>query len=295
MADYKPEHRRASPGSNLSSGRKTSFLLWIPAWLFAIFWLAITGGPFVYQVFTTFKTQGEFITGGLFELPKTVNFNNYITVLQGGFHRYFFNSIIVLAVSLTLLLFFSAFASYPLSRMKFKLNRPIFSIIVATMAIPIHITLIPVFVMTIRFGIYDNILALIGPNVAFNLPISIFFLTAFMQYISREMEEAAEIDGCGKFAAFFKVIFPLSKPGLATLAIYNGVMIWNEFIFAMTLTQSVSARTLPLAVWQYQGQYSLHIPMIMALLVLAALPIIILYIFGQDKMVKGMMAGAVKG
>jgi raffinose/stachyose/melibiose transport system permease protein len=149
--------------------------------------------------------------------------------------------------------------------------------------------------MTIRFGIYDNILALIGPNVAFNLPISIFILTAFMQSISREMEEAAEIDGCGKFTAFFKVILPLSKPGLATLAIYNGVMIWNEFIFAMTLTQSVPSRTLPLAVWQYQGQYSLHIPMIMALLVLSSLQIIILYIFGQDKMVKGMMAGAVKG
>jgi len=268
---------------------------WIAAVLFAVIWLVITGAPFVFQVFTTFKTTGEFMTGGLFELPKKLSFNNYVTVLRGGFYKYFINSIIVLGVCLTLLLFFSAFAAYPLSRMKFRLNRPIYSVIVAMMSIPMHITLIPVFVMTINFGIYDSLWALIGPNVAFNLPMSIFILTGFMQNISREMEEAAEIDGCGKFATFFKVIFPLSKPGLATLGIYNGVVIWNEFLFAMTLTQSQPSHTLPLAVWQYQGQYSINIPLIMTLLALSSLPVILLYIFGQDKMVKGMMAGAIKG
>ena len=263
--------------------------------IFAIFWLIIAGAPFVFQIFTSFKTMGEFITGGLFQLPQRINFANYISVLSSGFHNYFINSALVLAVSLTLLLTISAFAAYPLSRMRFKLNKPIFSFIVATMSIPIHITLIPVFIMSINFGIYDSILALIGPNVAFNLPVSIFILTGFMHSISREMEEAAEIDGCGKFSTFFKIIFPLSKPGLATLAIYNGVVIWNEFVFAMTLTQSMRVRTLPLAIWQYQGQYSIHIPLIMTLLFLSSLPVIALYIIGQEKMVKGMMAGAIKG
>jgi raffinose/stachyose/melibiose transport system permease protein len=265
------------------------------AMLFSILWLVITGAPFVFQIMTTFKTQGEFITNGIFKLPERVNFNNYLTVLRGDFYRYFLNSVLVLAVSLTLLLILSAFAAYPLSRMKFMLNKPIFSAIVAAMSIPIHITLIPVFIMTIRFNIYDKVYALIGPNVAFNLPISIFILTAFMQGISKEMEEAAEIDGCGKFSTFFKILFPLSKSGLATLAIYNGVVIWNEFVFAMVLTQSQDARTLPLAIWEYQGQYSINTPLIMTLLVLSCLPVIILYIFGQDKLVKGMMAGAVKG
>jgi raffinose/stachyose/melibiose transport system permease protein len=116
-----------------------------------------------------------------------------------------------------------------------------------------------------------------------------------MQGISKELEEAADIDGCGKFRTFFKVIFPLSKSGLATLAIYNGVIIWNEFSFVMVLTQSQPSRTLPLAVWEYQGQYTMNIPVIMALLILSSLPVILLYIFGQDKLVKGMMAGAVKG
>ncbi|MDR2095266.1 MAG: carbohydrate ABC transporter permease [Treponema sp.] len=279
----------------LLSGKKGFSFLWLLAMLFAVIWLVIAGAPFLFQIFTSIKTQGEFISGGLFKLPEKFSFDNYATVMKGGFYKYFFNSLVVIVVSLTLLLFISAFAAYPLSRMEFRLNKPIFAAIVAAMSIPIHITLIPVFIMSIRLNIYDKILALVGPNVAFNLPMSIFILTAFMQGISKEMEEAAEIDGCGKFYTFFKVILPLSKSGLATLGIYNGVVIWNEFIFVMVLTQTQASRTLPLAIWEYQGQYSMNTPLIMALLILSSLPVILLYIFSQDKLVKGMMAGAVKG
>jgi raffinose/stachyose/melibiose transport system permease protein len=179
--------------------------------------------------------------------------------------------------------------------MRFKLNKPLFSIVVAAMSVPIHIALIPIFVMSLNTGFYDSLAALIGPNVAFNLPMSVFIMTSFMKNIPASLEEAAEIDGCGKFSTFFKIIFPLSMPGLATIGVYNGVVIWNEFSFAMTLTQAQTNRTLPLAVWDYQGRYSTNIPIVMAVLVLTALPMIILYIFGQDKLVKGMMAGAVKG
>jgi raffinose/stachyose/melibiose transport system permease protein len=269
--------------------------LWCLAVFFSLVWLVVAGGPFYYLFLTSLKTQGEFLSGSLFKLPRIFSLQNYVKVLEGGFYRYFLNSILVLAISLALLLFISAFAAYPLARMRFKLNRPVYMLIVAAMSIPIHITLIPVFIMSIRLNLYDGIAALIGPNVAFNLPVSIFILTAFMMGISREIEEAAEIDGCGKFRAFFNIILPLSKSGLATLAIYNGVIIWNEFSFAMVLTQSPASRTLPLAVWEYQGQYTINIPLIMALLLLSSLPMILLYIFGQDKLVKGMMAGAVKG
>ena len=274
--------------------QRRNSILGIFAFLFAVVWLVIAAAPFVFQIFTTFKTQGEFVSGSIFQLPEQLHFGNYAAVIQDGFDKYFFNSVIVLVISLVLLLFFSALAAYPLSRMQFKLNRPLFSIIVAAMSIPIHITLIPIFNMSLRMGMYDSVFALIGPNVAFNLPVSIFILSGFMQNISKEMEEAAEIDGCGKIGTFFRIILPLSRPGLATLAIYNGVVIWNEFIFAATLTNA-KAQTLPLAIWQFQGQYSINIPMIMALLVLSSLPMILLYIFGQDKLVKGMMAGAVKG
>ena len=205
------------------------------------------------------------------------------------------NSVIVLAVSLILLLLVAACASYPLSRFKFKLNGPIYALIVACMSIPVHVTLIPIFKMTRSMGLYDTIWALIGPYVAMGVPISVFILTGFMKGIPKEIEESAEIDGCNKIQMFFKMILPLSKPGLSTLAIYNGVNMWNEFSFAYTLTQSSENRTLPLAVWEFRGRYSMNTPMIMAVLVLTLLPMLIMFIFAQDKLIKGMTAGAVKG
>jgi raffinose/stachyose/melibiose transport system permease protein len=268
---------------------------WIIAGVFALAWLAVVALPLYYMVLISFKTRSEFIMNGLFSLPEKFSFANYATVLSGGVMNNFRNSILVLAISLTLLLLVSALAAYPLARMKFALNKQIYSGIVAAMSIPIHITLVPVFQMAINTGVYDTIWALIGPNVAFNLPISVYILTGFMQGIPKEIEEAADIDGCGKWRVFFSHILPLSLPGLATIGIYNSVVIWNEFTFAMILTLGKKSQTLPLAVWQYQGQYSSDIPLIMTLLLLASLPVIILFIIGQDKLVKGMTAGAVKG
>ena len=275
--------------------KRKSIAAWIVAFFFAIVWLIVSFTPFIFMVLNSFKEKFEMLTKGVFQLPDKLNWANYTEVLTGGFLNYFKNSVIVLAVSLILLLFISACASYPLARYKFKLAQPIYGLIVACMSIPVHITLIPVFKMSKATGLYDSIWALIGPYIAFAVPISVFILTSFMQEIPREIEESAEIDGCGKIQMFFSMILPLAKPGLATLAIYNGVNMWNEFSFAYTLTQSSPNRTLPLAIWEFQGQYSMNTPMIMAVLTLTLLPMIIMFIIFQDKLVKGMTAGAVKG
>lgn len=272
-----------------------SKLCWAGAFLFAAVAVASSILPFIFMVLNSFKGKFEMLTKGVFSLPASLNFKNYAGVLEGGFIRYFCNSVFVLLVALFLILFLASCAAYPLARFRFKLNGMIYGLIVACMAIPIHITLIPVFQMTKRMGIYDSLYALIGPDVAFALPISVFILTNFMKGIPVEIEESAEMDGCSKYRMFFQIILPLTKPGLSTLAIYNGVNIWNEFSFAYTLTQSVKNRTLPLAVWDFQGQYSMNTPMIMAVLTLTVLPMLILFIFAQDKLVKGMTSGAVKG
>ncbi|MEY8323596.1 carbohydrate ABC transporter permease [Lachnospiraceae bacterium 54-11] len=272
-----------------------SRICWVIATVLAVTALAAAVLPFFFMVINSFKGKFEMLTKGVFALPDKLNFANYQEVLSGGFVRYFGNSVLVLCISLILILFIAACAAYPLARFKFKLNGFVYSTIVACMAIPIHITLIPVFQMTKSLGMYDKISAMIGPDVAFALPISVFILTSFMAGIPKEIEESAEIDGCNKYRMFFTIMLPLAKPGLSTLAIYNGVNIWNEFSFAYTLTQSPKNRTLPLAVWDFQGQYSMNTPMIMAVLTLTVLPMIILFIFAQDKLVKGMTAGAVKG
>ena len=275
--------------------KRKSIICWVIAFALAIFYLVVSFLPFIFMVLNSFKEKFEMLTKGVFNLPDSLNFTNYKEVLTGGFGRYFMNSVIVLTISLLLLLFISACASYPLARFKFKLANPIYAGIVACMSIPVHITLIPVFKMSKATGLYDSIWSLIGPHIAFAVPISVFILTSFMKEIPREIEESAEIDGCGKVQMFFSMILPLAKPGLATLAIYNGVNMWNEFSFAYTLTQSSANRTLPLAIWEFQGQYSMNTPMIMAVLTLTLLPMIIMFIIFQDKLVKGMTAGAVKG
>ncbi len=261
----------------------------------ALVWLLVSGVPFLYMVLSSFKQQFEMLTSGIFSFPKYFYFKNYQDVLAGNFLQYFINSILVVGISLTILLFISACAAYPLARFNLKLNKLIFALIVAGMSIPVHVTLIPIFLITNEIELYDTIWSLIGPYIAFNLPISIFILTSFMVGIPKELEEAAEIDGYGKFQIFFFIIFPLSKSGITTLAIYNAVIMWNEFSFALTLTQSPGKRTLPLAVWEYQGQYTNNIPMIMTVLTLSALPMIVAFIIGQDKLIKGMMFGAIKG
>ena len=275
--------------------KRKSIIAWTVAFILAIGAAIVSFMPFVFMVLNSFKEKFEMLTKGVFQLPDKLNWSNYTEVLTGGFGNYFKNSVIVLAISLILLLFISACASYPLARFKFKMAQPIYAIIVACMSIPVHITLIPVFKMSKSTGLYDTIWSLIGPYIAFAVPISVFILTSFMKEIPREIEESAEIDGCGKIQMFFSMILPLSKPGMATLAIYNGVNMWNEFSFANTLTQSAQNRTLPLAIWEFQGQYSMNTPMIMAVLTLTLLPMVIMFIVFQEKLVKGMTAGAVKG
>ncbi len=279
----------------MNNSRVKSNIAWTVAGILAVFWFMITAIPFLFMVINSFKGQFEMLQKGVFDLPDSWFPTNFIGVLENGFLSYFFNSVILLAICLTILLFITACASYPLSRMKFKLRGPTYALIVACMSIPIHVTLIPIFKMSTVIRTYDSIFALIGPYVAFAIPISCYILTTFMTSIPASLEESAEINGCGKFRTFFHIILPLSKPGLSTLAIYNGVAIWNEFAFANTLTQSRKAQTLPLAISAFKGEHSMNIPVIMSVLVLTVLPMIILFIILQEKLVRGLMAGAVKG
>jgi raffinose/stachyose/melibiose transport system permease protein len=264
--------------------------------LLALAWLVIAGMPFYFMTITGFKGRFElFSGGGVFAFPEAPAFTNFEEVLtRGTFFQYLANSVLIVAVSVLLILLLSAMASYVFARIPFRLSRPLFTLVIAGLVIPLHVTLIPVYLLTRQIGLYDSLWALLGPYVAFNLPLSIFILTEFMRAIPRELEEAARIDGSGPMGTFWRIILPLSTPGLATLAIYNAVALWNEFVFAFVLITSPENRPLPLAIWEYQGEYSMNIPAIMSVLTLSALPLILVYIVGQERVIKGIMAGALK-
>lgn len=262
--------------------------------LFALIYFFIAASPFYFMLVSGLKSQTELFTSGIWAIPKTLIFSNFLNVLRGDFFIYFKNSAIVTTISVVIILFISSLAAYVFARINFKYSKILFGCIIAGIAIPIHITLVPVYLLTINIGLYDSIFALIGPYVAFNIPLSIFILTEFMKTLPIELEEAAFIDGCNKKVIFFRIILPLIKPALITLGIYNAIIIWNEFVFALVLTTSRANRTLPLGIWDYQGVYAANIPMIMAFLTLTSLPLIIVYLFAQEKIEKGMIAGALK-
>jgi raffinose/stachyose/melibiose transport system permease protein len=262
---------------------------------FALVWLGVAGLPFYFMVQSGFKKQFDLLSAPFWTLPREWAIENYRTVLAGAYLSSLLNSVLVVSLSVLLILTAASMAAFAFARLNFRLNRALFAVVVAGLIIPVHVTLIPVYLLTTRLGLYDTLWALIGPYVAFNLPISVFVLTEFMRDIPRELEEAARMDGAGTFGIFWRIALPLSKPGLATVAIYNAVALWNEFVFAYVLTSSPANRTLPLAIWDYQGQYAANIPLIMAVLSLSALPLILIYIVAQERVTSGMMAGAIKG
>lgn len=260
----------------------------------AVLWLAVTVAPLAFVVMTSLKSQREMFDSAVWAWPRQLDWSHYRAVLEGGYFTYLRNSAFVVGVSILLILAISSMAAYALARLRFRFNKALFSLIVAGLVVPLHVTLVPIYLMSRNLGLYDTPFALIGPYVATSLPVSIFIMTEFMRQIPRELEEAAELDGCGPFAVFWKVFFPLSGPGLATIAIYNGIHLWNEFIFAYVLTSSTRNRTLPLAMWDFQGEYASNIPAMLAVVTLTSLPLVVAYAFGQERIVKGMMAGSLK-
>ncbi|QCP54291.1 carbohydrate ABC transporter permease [Trinickia violacea] len=263
--------------------------------LLGLLWLAVTTLPFLFVVATSLKTQEETYSESVWALPSHLDFGNYLEVLHGSFFTYLRNSFFVVGVSVTLIVLFSAMAAYVFARVPFRLSKPLFGLVVAGMIVPLHAALVPIYLLIRNIGLYDTNFALIGPYIALSLPVSIFILTEFMRQIPRELEEAAQLDGCGTLKIFWRIYFPLSTPGLATVAIYNGIALWNEFIFAYVLTSTPMHRTLPLAMWDFQGQYTSNIPAMLSVVTLTSLPLILVYAFGQERIIKGMMAGSLKG
>ncbi|HEV2127323.1 MAG TPA: carbohydrate ABC transporter permease [Thermomicrobiales bacterium] len=138
-------------------------------------------------------------------------------------------------------------------------------------------------------------MALLGPYVAFHLPLAILILTEFMRQLPKELEEAARIDGASHIEIFMRIIMPLTTPALSTVAIYTFIYVWNEFVFALVLLSSRSNLTLPLGLMQFSGEYSVNVPGLMSAVTLASLPVILFYLVMQERVVSGMVAGAIKG
>lgn len=251
--------------------------------------------PFFWMIVDSFKTEQEYAANP-FSIPTELQFSNYAKAWEvANMDTYFLNSIIVTVVSLVLTVLLGSLAAYFLARFNFKLRGATYAIFLLGMVVPIHATLIPIFLIMRNLHLLDTHLSLILPYTAFHLSLTIFILEGFMRGFPKDLEESGVMDGAGVFKIFWSIILPITRPAISTVVILNFIYNWNEYLFALVLISSSSLKTLPLGLANFVGIETASLTLQMAALTIALIPIIIFYLLLQKQLVNGMTAGAVKG
>jgi multiple sugar transport system permease protein len=270
----------------------TPWWLWICVFAIVIFCLL----PFYWLVNISLKTGPDLSSADLF--PPHPSLQNYKSIFQNSnFTRALANSAIVALTTTFIGVIVGSFAAYALARLRMRGKFVILGIVLSITTFPQIAIAAPLFRLWANIGLYNTLLGLIIPYLTFALPLSIYILVTFFREIPKDLEEAALVDGATNFEAFRKVVVPLAAPGLATTAILTFIAAWNEFLLATTLTSSVTARTAPVAISQFTGSSEFEVPLgtQSAASVAISIPLIILVLLFQKRIVAGLTAGAVKG
>lgn len=276
-------------------------------YFFLFVWAILNLFP-VYWLFTfSLKSNSEILGENIIGLPKDWLWSNYATVLNlgksntttgffnGGIIPGFVNSTFIAAVTVIIVLITSMMATFALTRLLWKGKKRMNSFFMLGLTIPVHVAIVPLFIVLGNLHMKNTYAALIVPYAAFSLAMGILVCTGFMQDIPMELDEAACIDGCSAWGIFFKVIVPLMKPAVATVAIYTLLQCWNEFMFASIFIGDARHKTIPVVAQALNGSHDRDYGATGAALVLATFPVLLFYIFFSKKIQDSFIAGAVKG
>ncbi len=276
--------------------RDNTKALRIVVYIGLIFWLIVNLFP-VYWMFTfSLKSNAEIFGANVIGLPTEWRWSNYASALStGNMPRYFFNSAVVAIATILITLFVALMATFALTRLIWKQRKNLNKFFMLGLTIPIHASIVPVYVTLSRLHLLNTYWALIIPYSAFSLSMAILVCTGFMNEIPRELDESACIDGCGVWGIFLRIIVPLMKPAVATVGIYTFLQCWNELMFANIFISKSALRTLPVGVQALSGQYTTEWGPIGAALVMATFPTLFIYIFLSKKIQESFIAGAIKG
>lgn len=257
----------------------------------SLVWLLVVVLPVYWLVVTSLKDQAGFLTGNPLYPGGGVTLANYRDVLASGFVRYLANSVIVTVAAVAIVVLASLMAAHAIVRAQGAFVRVVFRIFLLGLAIPVQATIIPVYFIITRLHLYDSLLALVLPSVAFGVPISVLILTGFLRDVPAELFDSMRVDGATEWQVLWRLAAPLSRPALLTVGIYNALQVWNGFLFPLILTQSPSTRVLPLALWSFQGEFTINVPAVLAAVVLSTLPVLALYVAGRRQLIRGLTAG----
>jgi len=251
--------------------------------------------PLLWMVSSSLKTQGEIFKDTSL-IPRVFHFENYyLAWMEGGFGRFFLNSIFYTASVVIGIVIVASLAAYAFSRLNFPGKNILFFMFMAAMMIPIPGSFVPLYILLNKLHLRNTALGYILAMINVGLSTSIFLLKTFFDKMPTELEDAARIDGCSKLGIWWNVALPLAKPVLAVVVVFNALTVWNEYILALIIFDSRALMPLQVALMTFQGEFITRYPLLMAGLTITALPIIIVYLLMQKYIVKGVTAGAVVG
>lgn len=252
--------------------------------------------PLFWLLLFSLKDNNQIFSENSFALPSPFVWENYtFAFTRGGVGKYFLNSVIVSTVTVVLVLLLASMVTYAVIRMEWRLKKVAYVYFLMGLMIPIHSGLLPLFLVIKRLGLLNTRVALIFPYTAFGLSMAIMIISGFIVAIPRELEEAAAIDGASIYKIFQIIVMPLIKPALAALTIITFKNSWNEMMMATVFINKAELKTLTVGINSLTGEYMSEWGVIGAGLMIASVPIIVVYLIMSEKIQKGLIAGAVKG
>jgi ABC-type glycerol-3-phosphate transport system permease component len=250
--------------------------------------------PLYFLFVTALKGQAEFVRNQLGP-PMQPLLSSFAKAFGGReIPLWFLNSTVLTAASVLLVTLVSSLAAYAFARMSFRGRDALFNAIISLMVVPPVVMIIPLFVLVVRIGLVNTLTSVILVYVGLMLPFSIYMLTSFFKTVSQEIVDAAIVDGCSDFMVYLRIMLPLARPALTTLVIVNALFVWNELLVALVLLQKNELKTLMVGLTAFKSRYNMDVPTAMAGLVIATVPLILLYLAGQRHFIRGLVAGSLK-
>jgi len=258
-----------------------------------IIYFIVIAYPLLWMIISSFKSTDEIFTHS-WSMPHTWLIENYVTAWKNGISSYFLNSVIVTGASCFLTVLVSALGAYGLSRFEFQGKAFVLIICLGGLMLSPQVSLIPLYSIIQKLGIYNTHLALILPYVAYRIPLTILLIRAYFLSIPKELEEAARLDGCTSLGILFRIFIPMSTPILLTTTILTAYYTWNEFMFAIIFIDDDSLRTIPAGLMQFRDALQTDWGVLLAGLTISAAPIVMLFLFMQKYFIRGIANGSVK-